>query len=92
MKRERDRERERARARARAHRRESDPGLWLLVLCVFPPPGPSLCKLGKPGVLFVLPEILTLVLRPSFVLFHGLSPSLSFSHRLSGLLFPILTT
>ena len=39
----------------------------------FPPSGPALCKLGQPGVLFVLPE----VLRPSFDLplfyFHGLS-------------------
>ena len=31
----------------------------------FPPPGPALCKLGQPGVLFILPEVLTLVLRPS---------------------------
>ena len=30
---------------------------------VFPPPGPALCKLGQPGVLFVLPEVFTLVLR-----------------------------
>ena len=36
---------------------------------------------------FVLLEVLTLVLRPSFVLF-----SLSFSHHHSGLLFPILST
>ena len=32
-------------------------------------PGPVLWKLGQPGVLFVLPEVLTPVLRPSFVLF-----------------------
>ena len=32
-------------------------------------PGPVLCKLGQPGVLFVLPEVLTPVLGPSFVLF-----------------------
>ena len=32
-------------------------------------PGPVLCKLGQPGVLFVLPEVLTLVLGPSFVVF-----------------------
>ena len=31
--------------------------------------GPVLCKLGQPGVLFVLPEVLTLVLGPSFVSF-----------------------
>ena len=43
-------------------------------------PGPVLCKLGQPGVLFVLPEVLTPVLRPSFVLFLRAFPSLSFSH------------
>ena len=31
-----------------------------------PPPGPALCKLGWPGALFVLPELLTPALRPSF--------------------------
>ena len=40
----------------------------------FPPPGPALCKLGQPGVLFVLPEVLTPVLRPSFVLFSRAFP------------------
>ena len=40
-------------------------------------PGPVLCKLGQPGVLFVLPEVLTPVLGPSFVLFSQLFPSLS---------------
>ena len=55
---------------------------WLLCLYVFsPPPGPALCKLGQPGVLFVFPEVLTLVLRPSFVLFRRLFPSLYFSHH-----------
>ena len=49
---------------------ESIPVLWLLFLYDFsPPPGPALCKLGYPGVLFVLPEVLTPVLEPSFVLF-----------------------
>ena len=56
--------------------------LGLLLLYVFPPPGPALCKLGQPRVLFVLPEVLTPVLGPSFDLplfyFHGLFPSLSF--------------
>ena len=55
-------------------------------------PGPVLCKLGQPGVLCVFPEVLTPVLRPSFVLFSRAFPSRSFSHRHSGLLFPILTT
>ena len=39
-----------------------------LFIC-FSLPGPVLCKLGQTGVLFVLPEVLTPVLRPSFVLF-----------------------
>ena len=41
-------------------------------------PGPVLCKLGQPGVLFVLPEVLTLVLGPSFVLFSRAFPFLVF--------------
>ena len=57
-----------------------------------PLPGPVLCKLGQPGVLFVLPEVLTPVLGPSFVLFSRAFPSRSFSHHHFGLLFPILTT
>ena len=43
----------------------------------FPPPGPALCKLGQPGV-FVLPEVLTPVLGPSFVLFLWAFPFLIF--------------
>ena len=41
-------------------------------------PGPVLCKLGQPGVLFVLPEVLTPVLGPSFVLFSRAFPFLVF--------------
>ena len=41
-------------------------------------PGPVLCKLGQPGVLFVLPEVLTPVLGPSFVLFLRAFPFLVF--------------
>ena len=62
-------------------RREERPlaQLWLVFLYVFsPPPGPSVCKLGYPGVLFVLPEVLTPVLGPSFVLFSWAIPSLIF--------------
>ena len=65
--------------------------LALLFIC-FSVPGPVLCKLGQPGVLFVLPEVLTLVLGPSFVLFLRAFPSRSFSHHHFGLFFPILTT
>ena len=44
-------------------------------------------------MLFVLPEVLTLVLIPSFVLFLQVISFLSlFSHHHFGLLFPILTT
>ena len=67
--------------------------LWFL--CFFLPPGLALCKLGL-VMSAVLPEVLTPVLGPSFDLplfyFRGLFPSLSFSHRHFGLLFPILTT
>ena len=60
-------------------RRETLPALRLLFLYVFsPPPGPALCKLGWPGVLFALPEVLTLVLGPSFVLFLWVFPFLVF--------------
>ena len=41
-------------------------------------PGPVLCKLGQPGVLFVLPEVFTPVLGPSFVLFSRAFPFLVF--------------
>ena len=37
-------------------------------------PGPVLCKLGQPGMLFVLPEVLSPVLGPSFVLFSWAFP------------------
>ena len=42
----------------------------------FPPPGPALCKPGQPGALLVLPEVLTPVLGPSFVLFSWAFPFL----------------
>ena len=59
--------------------RERPSALWFLFLYVSPPPpGPALCKLGKSGELFVLPEVLTLVLGPSFVLFSGAFPFLIF--------------
>ena len=53
---------------------------------------------ASPGVLFVLPEVFTLVLGPSFDLplfyFRGLFPSLSFSHHIldSFSLFYLLNT
>ena len=43
-------------------------GFLLLYICLLPAE-PALCKLGQRGGLFVLPEVLTPGLRPSFVLF-----------------------
>ena len=56
------------------------------------PPEPALCKLGEPGGLLVLPEVLTPILRSSFVLFSRAFSFfffffLSFSHHYLGLLF-----
>ena len=57
--------------------RERELALALLFIC-FSLPGPVLCKLGQPGVLFVLPEVLTPVLGPSFALFSQAFPFLVF--------------
>ena len=51
---------------------------WAPLFICFSLPGPVLCKLGQSGVLFVLPEVLTLVLGPSFVLFSRAFPFLAF--------------
>ena len=56
---------------AKRQRREKSSAGFGSSFYVFPPPLGSLCKLGQPGVLFVLPEVLTLVLGPSFVYFAG---------------------
>ena len=59
-------------SRPKRRKEKRGPGLnFGSSFCMFfsPPPGPALCKLGWPGVLFVLPEVLTLVLGLSFVLF-----------------------
>ena len=63
-----------------AGERERESPLAPLFICFPPPsrPGPALCKLGEPGVLFVLPEVLTPVLGPSFVLFSQVFPFLVF--------------
>ena len=62
---------------APARRREGELALAPLFLC-FSLPGPVLCKLGQPRVLFVLPEVLTPVLGLSFVLFSRAFPFLVF--------------
>ena len=70
--------------KAYTHRRERVRELLAPPFICFLPPGPALCKLGS-GRRAVLPEVLTLVLRPFFDLplfyFCGLFPSLSFSHH-----------
>ena len=62
-------------------RKEEKPALPLNLAPLFmfffffsSPPEPALCKLGQPGGLFVLPEVLTLVLGPSFVPFSRAFP------------------
>ena len=63
--------------REREREGERELALAPLFICLSLP-GPVLCKLGQPGVLFVLPEVLTLVLGPSFVLFSWGFPFLVF--------------
>ena len=55
--------------------RERELALAPLFIC-FSLPGPVLCKLGQPGVLFVLPKVLTPVLGASFVPFSLAFPFL----------------
>ena len=79
----REEERERENASTRLHRREreretSPSPFGSSFYMFFPPTGPALYKLGQPGVLFLLPEVLTPVLRPSFVLFSRAFPFLVF--------------
>ena len=68
-----------ARRRAPQHEKERERELDLapLFICLSLP-GPVRCKLGQPGVLFVLPEVLTPVLGPSFVPFLRAFPFLVF--------------
>ena len=70
-------------------RRRETPGLLApLFICFFLPLGLPYVNWASQECCFFLPE----VLGPSFLYLRGLFPSLSFSHRHSGLLFPILTT
>ena len=57
--------------------RERELALAPLFICLSIP-GSVLCKLGQAGELFVLPEVLTPVLGPSFVLFSQAFPFLVF--------------
>ena len=76
---------------APSHGGEREKGALAPLFMSFSVPGTVLCKLGQPGVL-VLPEVLTQVLGPSFVLFSRVFPSRSFSHHHFVLFSPILTT
>ena len=67
----------RRRAPQHAEERERELALAPLFICLSLP-GPVLCKLGQSGVVFVLPEVLTPVLGPSFVLFSQAFPFLVF--------------
>ena len=60
------------------HAGERERELALAPLFMFFSPGPVRCKLGQPGVLFVLPEVLTPVLGLSFVLISRAFLLLSF--------------
>ena len=65
--------------------------LFIYFFFFSPPPDPALCKLVWPGgCLSYLRSSLWFLDLPVFC-FHGLFPSLSFSHRYYGLLVPILT-
>ena len=68
------------RKRERESGREREPSPLAPLFTCFPLPAPVLCKLDQPGVLFVLPEVLTPVLGPSFALFWRAFPFLVFSH------------
>ena len=79
--------------REREKDRERPLALWLFFLCFF------LLPLSLPYVNCASQECYLFYLMSSLqtsdlplLYFHGLFPSLSFSHRHSGLLFPILTT
>ena len=80
----------RRRAPQHAGKREREVALAPLFICLSLP-GPVLCKLGQPRVLFYQRSSLW---SSDLLLFYfrGLFPSLSFSHRHFGLLFPMLPT
>ena len=54
------------------------PGPLAPLYTFFPSLDPALCKLGQLGELFILPEVLTQLLRPSFVLFLWAFPFIVF--------------
>ena len=65
------------RTEEREREREREIALAPRFIC-FSLPGPVLCKLGQPGVLFVLPEVPIPVLRPSYILYSRAFPFLVF--------------
>ena len=66
------------RRRAPQHAGERERAGFGSSVCMFLSPWAVLCKLGQPGVVLVLPEVLTPVLGPSFVLFSQAFPFLVF--------------
>ena len=70
--------RERERAHARRRERERERALAPPFMCFFLHLGLPYANRAKPGVLFVLPKVFTLVLGPSFVLFLRAFPFLVF--------------
>ena len=69
---------ERRKERTHVGKKESEKALWLLLLYVLFHLGLPYANWALPGVLFFLPEVFTLVLRPPFVLFSWAFPFLVF--------------
>ena len=81
-----EREGEREKEHPNVGEKERESALAPPFICFFLPLSLPCANWAQPGVLFALPEVLTLVLRPSFdfplFYFRGLFPSLSFSHHI----------
>ena len=73
-----EREGERKKEHMHAGEKEREKALWLLFYMFFPPLGLPCANWAQPGVLFVLPEVLNLVLGPALVLSSRALPFLVF--------------
>ena len=87
-----EKERERGRVARKWQRGREAPGPLAPLFIPFFLPRACLCKLGKLRVQFVLPDVLILVLRPSFVLFSQTFPFLVFQPPPCWTPFSILST